>query len=167
MILTIWRHGEAEEGPVDQNRELTDSGCDDVGFGCRQLHKACSIREIPQPDIILYSPLVRAVQTARIIAGIYTHASASAEIALQPGNDLGAVSMALSGIADSNPDADHLLVVSHQPLVSRLVDHYLGEAGVVPSLSAGGLVTVSLELFEPACASLHFWSLPPEYETGP
>jgi phosphohistidine phosphatase len=167
MILTIWRHGEAEGGSIDRARELTSSGCDDVGFGSRQLHKACSIRGIPQPDIILYSPWVRTVQTAKIITAAYTHASASAEIALQPGNDLGAISVALSGVADSNPDAEHLLIVSHQPLLSRLVDHYLGEVGIVPSLSPGGLVTVSLELFEAACASLHFWALPPEYETGP
>lgn len=167
MILTIWRHGEAEEGPIDRTRELTNSGCDDVGFGSRQLHKACAIRGIPQPDIILYSPWVRTVQTAKIITAAYTRASASADIALQPGSDIGAVDVALSGIADSNPAAKHLLAVSHQPLVSRLVDHYLGEAGVVPSLSPGGLVTLSLALFESACASLHFWGLPPEYETGP
>jgi phosphohistidine phosphatase len=165
MILTIWRHGEAEEGAIDRRRKLTNAGSDDIGFGCRQLHKACINKGVPQPDTILYSPWVRAVQTAEIVAAAYTHADATAETALQPVSDVTSVDVALSGIVESSPRAGHVLVVSHQPLVSRLVDYYLGDGAAVPSLSPGGLVTVSLDVVAPACGSLLFWALPPDYET--
>ena len=166
MILTIWRHGEAQVGVADRRRELTSSGRDDISYGCRTLHEACSARGISQPDIILHSSLVRATQTAEIIAVAYTHASVSTEVALEPEGDAAAVNTALTLVAKSDSTAEHLVVVSHQPLVSRLVDQYLGERGMVPGPSPGGFVTVSLGLFEPACASLLFWALPPEYEVG-
>jgi len=165
MILTIWRHGDAEEGASDRRRKLTNAGSDDIGFGCRRLHKACSNKGVPQPDTILYSPWVRALQTAEIIAAAYTHANAIAETALQPGSDVASVDAALSKIIESSPGAGHVLVVSHQPLVSHLVDHYLDDGAVVPSLSPGGLVTMSLDAIAPACGNLLFWALPPEYET--
>ena len=164
MILTIWRHGEAERGARDRLRELTDAGCDDIGFGCRQFHKACSSRGIPHPDSILYSPWVRTTRTAEIIAAAFTRARASIEPALQPGSDIPAVDAVLSGLEESAPV--HILLVSHQPLVSRLADHYLGEAAQAPPLVPGGLVTLSMDTVGPGCGKLRFWAMPPHYEAG-
>ncbi len=166
MILTIWRHGEAEEGARDRRRELTSSGCDDIGFGCRQLHEACSTRRISHPDTILYSPWERTLQTAEIITAAYTHARAVADTVLQPGSDIASVDAFRSGMVESDNRPGHVLVVSHQPLVSHLVEHYLGGADLVPSLSPGGLVTMFLDVLAPSCATLLFWALPPEYEAG-
>lgn len=164
MILTIWRHGEAERGARDRLRELTDAGRDDIGFGCRQFHRACSSRDIPQPDAILYSPWVRTTQTAEIISGTFIHARARIETALRPGSDIAAVDAALSGFEEAAPA--HILLVSHQPLVSRLADHYLEEAAQAPPLAPGGLVTLSMDTVGPGCGRLRFWAMPPEYEAG-
>lgn len=164
MILTVWRHGAAQDGEIDRQRELTDSGCDDIGFACRQFHKACRDRAIALPTAILYSPWVRTSQTAEIIAAAYTRASCKAEPALQPGSRATAVDQALAEMAFA--ESAHVLLVSHQPLVSHLVDQYLGDGGKVPGLSPGGLVTLSFDILAPSCGQLLFWALPPEYEVG-
>jgi phosphohistidine phosphatase len=164
MIITIWRHGEAHEGAIDRRRELTSSGCDDVGFGCRQFQSACSARKISQPTGILYSPWVRTTQTAKIIAAAFTHASSTAEAALQPGGTISEVDQALADVIATDFPPAHVLLVSHQPLVSHLIDHYLGQESAVPSLSPGSLVTLSLDVPASACGTLLFWALPPQYE---
>jgi len=164
MILTIWRHGKAEKGPVDRLRELTDTGCDDIGFGCRQFHEACNDRGIAHPDSILFSGWLRTAQTAEIIAAAFTHARSHVEPALQPGSDVPAVDAAISAILQSGAAPAHMLLVSHQPLVSRLADHCLGEPDRVPPLAPGGLVTLSVEVMGRGCGTLQFWAMPPEYE---
>jgi phosphohistidine phosphatase SixA len=164
MILTIWRHGDAEKGAIDRQRQLTESGCDDIGFGCRQFHEACSARGIPHPGLILYSPWVRALQTAEIIAGAFTHATSRAEAALQPGGDASSVNTALGNVID--PRVQHILLVSHQPLISYLAEFYLDGNGHVPPLSPGGLLTLEFEVLAQQCGALRFWALPPEYEVG-
>jgi len=166
-ILTIWRHGTAGEAVVDRQRELTGSGRDDVGFGCHQFHTACKTWNVVHPTRILYSPWVRTTQTAEILAAAFTHAEKTAETALQPGSDVAAVNRALERLFDhAKDDQQHLLLVSHQPLVSQLVDYYLGSRGSVPQLPPGGLVTLSLEYPATDCGTLLFWAIPPEYEVG-
>ncbi len=165
MMLTIWRHGEAEEGVNDRLRELTESGRDDVGFGSHRFHEACSARNIPSPHTILHSPLVRTVQTAELVSAAFTHATMTSIAALQPGGEVAAVNMEIS-LIDADVQNEHVLLISHQPLVSRLVDYYLGAGHDVPFLPPGGLVTLSLEHLEPACGQLLFWALPPQYEAG-
>jgi len=164
MILTIWRHGEAAEGVHDRLRELTDSGRDDMGFGSHRFHAACVTRNIPHPHTILHSPLVRTSQTAEIVAAVFTHATLTPERALQPGSSVAAVDAAVTECTDADFPIQHMLLVSHQPLVSRLVDHYLGAGSNVPFLTPGGLVTLALEHITPACGQLLFWAMPPDYE---
>lgn len=166
MIVTIWRHGMAEPGVIDRQRNLTNGGRDDVGFGCHQFHEACVSRGLRRPTTILYSPWVRTAQTAEILAAAFTHSEVSAEQALQPGSDVAAVDAALSYRAGTGDAEQHILLVSHQPLVSQLADHYLGEAGIVPSLTPGGAVTLALDTPSAACGRLLFWAMPPEYEAA-
>jgi phosphohistidine phosphatase len=166
LVLTIWRHGAAEEAAVDRDRELTVAGRDDVGFGCHQFHHACRVRNIAHPDHILYSPWVRTVQTAEIVASAFTHATVAPDAALQPGSKVAAVDRALSGMVKGPGGNQHVLVVSHQPLVSQLVDHYLGDDGSVPPIPPGGLVTLSLDMPAADCGKLLFWAFPPEFGVG-
>lgn len=166
MILTIWRHGEAGRAATDQERELTDSGRDDIGFACQQFHEACAVRDIIHPDSIFYSPWVRTSQTAEIVAGAFTHANKASLGALQPGSDVNAVDIAVTAIMGGEAPHEHILLVSHQPLVSYVLDYYLGESGAVPSLSPGGLATLSLDVPARACGEILFWAQPPEFEAG-
>lgn len=162
MIVTFWRHGEAGSGATDRQRELTDRGMDDVAFGCHRLHDTCVERGLPHPDRILHSPWVRATQTADIVASAFTHAGMQPFDPLMPGMAVNDVENALQKL-DAGA-GQHLVMVTHQPLVSRLLDHYLGEPGRVPPLSPGGYAVLDLVTTAPGCAVLQFWALPPEYE---
>ena len=164
MIVTIWRHGEAGRAVSDRLRELTVTGAHDVDFACHQFHNICIARNIPHPELVLHSAWVRTTQTADIIAAAFTHASLRPTKALQPGGSIEAVDAALAEITVSDPNVQHVMLVSHQPLVSYLVDYYLGCIGRVPPLSPGGLVTLDLPLPAVDCGQLLFWALPPEYK---
>ena len=166
MIVTIFRHGEAGRGIIDRLRELTGEGTDDVGFACHHFHDICQQRDLVHPDLILHSPWVRTTQTADIIATAFTHAALRPLEALQPGSGIPAVDAALGALQEDHSAPQHVVLVSHQPLVSRLLDHYLGEPGRVPSLSPGALAALELDVPARACAQLLFWALPPEYEAG-
>ena len=164
MIVTIWRHGEAGSAFTDRERELTGRGTDDVGFGCQQFHEVCNERGLPHPDLILHSAWVRTTQTADIIASAFTHSERRASNSLIPGCTPADVDSVLDQLFSDRAQPVHLVLVSHQPLVSRLADHYLDNSGRVPSLSPGGLVTLALEVPAIGCGQLLFWALPPGYE---
>lgn len=166
MILTIWRHGQAGWAASDWRRELTDRGIDDIGFACPQYHAACEARQLPHPDVILHSPWLRTAQTAGILASAFTHATLRSHQALQPGSRPAQVDELLECLLGGAESPYHLVLVSHQPLVSQLVERYLGEPGLVPALSPGGLATLELDMVGPGVARLLFWAMPPEYETS-
>mgnify|MGYP001825379912 FL=1 len=164
MIVTIWRHGEAGSAFTDRERELTGRGTDDVGFGCQQFQEVCNERGLPLPDLSLYSAWVRTTQTADIIASAFSHAQRRATRSLIPGSTPADVDSMLEQHFATRPQPVHVVLVSHQPLVSRLADHYLDDGGRVPSLSPGGLVSLALDVAATGCGQLLFWALPPGYE---
>jgi len=166
VILTIWRHGEAGSAPTDRQRQLTDRGMDDIGFGCQQLYDALQVRNIPAPGLILYSPWVRTAETAKIIGSAFSHATSSELDSLRPDSTVLAIETSLAECAGDPSSPAHVVLVSHQPLVSRLAGHLLGAGHGVPSLSPGALVTLSLDVVAADCAQLLFWAVPPEYELG-
>ena len=141
------------------------AGRDDVGFGCTQFHQACEYRRMPLPTHLLHSPLLRTTQTAEIISTAFNHAAVNVENALQPGATVAAVDAVIAALSGQD-SAEHIVLVSHQPLVSYVLDHYLGDAGSVPSLPPGGVATLSLDVAAPGCGTLLFWAFPPEYEAG-
>lgn len=165
ILLTIWRHGEAGWASADSQRELTEQGRDDIGFACQQFHQACLAREIPHPDLILYSPWLRTTQTADLLGSAFSHAQLVPEQVLLPGSSPEAVVAALQRSLERDSTAvEHMVLVSHQPLVSRLVDLLLGTVGEVPPLPPGGLATLELEVVVAGGALLKFWGTPPQYE---
>jgi len=164
VIVTIWRHGEAGRASSDRLRELTDQGVDDIGFGCTRFHDICHDRGIPHPDAVCHSPWERTTQTADIIASAFSHATIQVVDGLRPGSDPRTVDADLASLLQASDEAPrHLVLVSHQPLVSRLVEHYLGEVGKVPSHSPGGLAALEMEHPGHGCARLLFWAMPPQY----
>jgi phosphohistidine phosphatase len=166
MIVTILRHGEAGSASIDAERELTPQGIDDIGFAGQQFHSACEARQLASPDLIRHSGWLRTTETADIFAGAWPSCLSLPAQALQPDGDVFGVTILLQGLQDTHPDAAHVLLVSHQPLVSQLADYYLGVANSVPALSPGGLFSFNMDV--PACngGSLLFWALPPEYQAG-
>ena len=115
MILYIVRHGDADTpAPTDDERELSKKGRK-ITAAMGKLLKSCGF---DVPDLIVSSPLLRADQTARIMAEEFAP-DAGFEIndGLRPGKDL---EVAMSIIAQKRKEAETLMIVGHDPLLSIL-----------------------------------------------
>ncbi|MAT92885.1 MAG: hypothetical protein CME59_09830 [Halioglobus sp.] len=166
MIVTILRHGEAGPAAADRERRLTSRGVTDIERAAPVLVAACRSRALALPQRVLHSPWERTRATAQIVAQ-HLQVEARPLDALAPGATSLQVDEALAlQESEAEAPAQHCLLVSHQPLVSQLADHYLGEPGLAPGLSPGALLTLSLHCVAPGCGSLQFWALPPAYEVA-
>ncbi len=109
MQLLVIRHGSAEEiapGGDDADRSLTKSGkreMKDVAEGLRTV--------IETLDVIGASPLLRAQQTAKIVAKAYGDLPVETVHALTPGSDPSDLVEWLR----QNPSAECIAIVGHQP----------------------------------------------------
>ena len=166
MIVTIWRHGEAGLAVTDETRELTGSGRDDVSYGCHKINEHCQSRDLPVPSKILHSPYIRAVQTAEIIDAAFSHATMVPADGLTPSSPVDDVEACLTSELDTATGPDHLVLVSHQPLVTYLLDRWLGQRGLVPSLPPSGFVSIDMDVPGAGCATLKLWAFPPLFEAG-
>lgn len=164
MIVTIWRHGEAGQAVSDHVRELTGQGADDISYGAHRLCQHLVDRDLGDPDLVLHSRWVRTTQSAEIISAAFSHAPMRESEALIPGSDPAGVDDALAELIGNAGTVDHIILVSHQPLVSRLVERYLDPLLAVPPLSPGGFCTLTLEVAARGCGRLLFWALPPTFE---
>ncbi|KGE03441.1 SixA phosphatase family protein [Pseudohaliea rubra] len=158
MLVTVWRHGEAAPGRPDRERRLTERGHAELRRGVAGYVTALASRGLPPPEALHASRWQRTLQTAGYLAEALALTTEEAD-ALIPGADAQAVEALLVGL----PAAAHRVLVSHQPLVSELVDRWLGEAGRVPALSPGAYAVLEAEVFAPGCASICFWAAPPAY----
>jgi len=158
MLVTIWRHGEAAPGRPDRERRLTDRGHADLRRGAAAFAGSLRRRGLALPDGLHVSRWVRTRQTAAYLAEALGLPPLE-EDALIPGAQPEDVEASLARL----PLAAHRVLVSHQPLVSGLVDRWLGEPGRVPALSPGACAVLEAEVFAPGCASLCFWAAPPDY----
>ena len=132
MILYFLRHGDA--GPTQANdddaRELTATGVDQLRAGA-SIWRRLNLR----PDVVLSSPLPRALQTAEI----FCETSGSQPIAddrLRPGASWGDLARAMA----AHPNARRVMFVGHEPDLSTAVAHLSGAASV--RLRKGGLACV-------------------------
>jgi phosphohistidine phosphatase len=120
MLLYIVRHGDADtEAFSDDERVLSEKGI--------RVTKAMALllanSKFEPPELILASPLPRAKQTARIMAeGFALKAQFEITEGLRSGTSLEAV---MSVIASKHEDTEPLMIVGHDPVLSRLVSALL------------------------------------------
>lgn len=165
MQVTILRHGEAGDAPRDRDRTLTGRGRREVSRGAQQFLHSCQALGVALPTAVYTSPWLRTCETTDIALQALGHSTPRHELtALQPGGDVAGVEVALAGTANADRPETHVLLVSHQPLVTYLVRHWVSGGEVVPPLSPGGLVSFSLPVVAADCGELTFWMLPPLYE---
>jgi phosphohistidine phosphatase len=134
VILYFLRHGKAapaSEGQPDDERQLTDDGI-------AVLHAAAPVwrRLNLRPDVVLSSPLPRAVRTAELFCEAVGAAAPVADDRLRPGADWADLARA---IAD-HPEAARVAFVGHEPDLSRAVALLTGASSV--RLRTGGLACV-------------------------
>jgi phosphohistidine phosphatase len=159
MELYIMRHAIAAlrenwEGP-DQDRPLTGQGRSRMRRAARGL-KRLGVRF----DVIASSPLVRALQTAEVVAAQLGYRS-PVEIcpALAPGLRPEAVFQFLA----SYPDAERLLLVGHEPDLGNLALTLIGggHADRFP-MRKGGVCRIDLEGMPPNGPGFLVWSVTPQ-----
>src|SRR6266516_8112005 len=123
MELLVIRHGSAEDagpGIEDSRRALTKAGrkeMKEVSAGLATI--------VETLDLIAASPLVRAQQTAEIVAKAYDDLSVDTLPALSPGSDP-------AGIVDwlrQHTSASVAAIVGHEPDLGTLVTWLMTEAG--------------------------------------
>src|SRR5919197_2663042 len=119
LELFILRHGIAIEKsrrrfPQDHERPLTPEGKQKIRAIARRL-KLWRVR----PDLILASPLLRAVQTAEI-AGSFLALKKKPQMTehLAPNGDMKAF---MAQLARAKPRPKRVLLVGHEPYLSRLI----------------------------------------------
>ena len=123
MQLLVIRHGSAEEagrGMEDFRRALTVAGkkeMNEVSAGLAEL--------VESVDVIAASPLVRAQQTAEIVAKAYGNLPVQTLEALSPGSDLDAI----AGWLREHQSAEVVAVVGHEPDLGTLVTWLMTGAG--------------------------------------
>jgi len=137
MRLYFLRHGIAQDasgGMSDAERALTDEGRAQLADTSRALERLGI-----KPDIILTSPLVRAAQTAELVA---PSLGASVEQApeLQPGCGLDDLQRLLRRY-----DYDTIMLVGHEPDFSTLAARLINadERGIV--LKKGGMIRIDIQ----------------------
>lgn len=133
MLVILMRHGEAVEGDTlggaailgDSGRALTGKGRTQTREAAEWLNaRTKKAKKGERVAMVWTSPLVRAVQTAEIVAsGLELSDEVAVRPELMPGVDVKQVLSALSGHQASKP----LLLVGHEPQLSRLAASLLGE----------------------------------------
>lgn len=149
MKLLVIRHAEAvERGPgiAEEDRWLTPRGRESFCASGRII-----ARRGKPPELIASSPLVRAVQTAEILAACLGYGGElviSRELA--PGFDRNGLARLLA----VRPEARNLVVVGHEPDLGLVLAALLGREEPVP-LRKG--MAVALELDQAKGTALVRW----------
>jgi phosphohistidine phosphatase len=162
MNLYLMRHGIAlpQEDPSvasDAERPLSQKGV-------KRMRKAAKgVRRLEIPfDALLTSPLLRARQTAEIVAGALGMDDRLEEISgLAPESTVEHLLFSLNRYQDRK----HLLLVGHEPLLGDTLSHLLGgrqKIRLAFDLKKASLCRVEIEtLPSPASGKLH-WLLSPK-----
>ena len=140
------------EWPDDNKRPLTERGVNrfkDAVKGLRRLDVAL--------DEIFTSPLVRARQTADILAaGVEGKPSVKVLDALAPGHTPASVMTQLARVAKRR----RIAIVGHEPELGELAAHLIG-AGRALSFKKGGVCRIDLGSLTSKRAASLSWFLPP------
>jgi phosphohistidine phosphatase len=156
MQLYLLRHGIAEDGRVgtsDADRALTAEGRRKL----RQVLTRAAKAGV-KPDLIISSPLKRALQTAEIAKNVLGYGEAiSRSNALTPGAD---PKESWSEIR-AHSAADCLLLVGHNPLFSSLAGFLLGTAEAQIDFKKGALMRIDFEKISLQPRGVLRWYLTP------
>lgn len=155
MKLLIIRHAIAvprgTSGIPDDERPLTPKGKKRFGQAARGLARISR-----RPDVILTSPLPRALETAKIAAKAWGRVKPTIEQALADGNI-----NKLLAVIDAQPRDATVALVGHEPTLSALLARFLGSSASERFIfRKGGAALVDLP-GAPAAGGRLVWYLKP------
>lgn len=142
MQIYVLRHGIAEDvkpGGSDADRELTSEGRKKL----RDVLRAASNADV-KPDVVVSSPLVRAMQTAEIAMEVLDYKDDLLQSeALVPSSDPESVWDEIR----VHHQATQLMIVGHEPLLSRVVAFLLNAPSLLVDMKKGAMVRIDLQEF--------------------
>lgn len=156
MELYVLRHGIAEDAPAgmsDGDRQLTSEGKRKL----REILRVAGHAGV-KPTLILTSPLVRAVQTARIAAEeLHYEAEVVRTSVLTPGGDPRQVWDEIR----THREQAQLLLSSHNPLCEILAGYLLSSPELPIDFKKGALLRLDLGHFGTVPRGVLRWFLVP------
>ena len=156
MLLYVLRHGIAEERAAsgsDADRELTAEGRRKLELVLERAAAAGA-----RPDVILTSPLKRAVQTAKVAAGALNFKKDLVEApVLAPGGTPQGVWDTLRDYRES----EEVLAAGHEPLLSQVVAFLLNCPALQVDMKKAALVTIELNAWRGQPHGVLRWMLTP------
>jgi phosphohistidine phosphatase len=157
MELYIFRHGIAEDarpGHPDANRALTDEG----GKKVAEVVKAAR-RAGVEPSLILSSPYLRAMQTARIAAEGFAYKDdvVSTESLVPHGSPEGVWTELRAHRGEAA-----ILMAGHEPLLSQVVAYLLAAPGLRVEIKKAALARIDVDSFGPAPRGTLRWMVTPK-----
>lgn len=134
LDLVIMRHGEAESiASSDERRSLTESGRLMIARQARILKEQGF-----EPTEIVHSPYLRTDQTAAICHSRFPSATCRSDAALLHSAEPDRIPFMWS-------ETPSMLLVSHMPLVGRLIQYLCPESGIY-GLPVGGYVRIAVNM---------------------
>jgi phosphohistidine phosphatase len=157
MQLYLVRHGIA----VDDAAGLPDGLRALTARGRKRFHKTARAfgRLGHRLDLILTSPLVRAVQTAEILAGATDHREVAVLEELDPKYD---VEVVRTAVAQRAGDAKSIAIVGHEPQLSAVLAALSGISQNDINLRKGAIVRVDATTLTDGEAADPRWWLKPK-----
>lgn len=146
------RHGIAGESPLDESRTLTDKG----RRRFRRAARAFARMEEPV-NAIFTSPLVRAVQTAEILAGALKVARVQVLEELRFEHPPKAV---LAALARQVKDGEAVALVGHEPQMSGLLAALAQLGPERLEVRKGSILRVDVDALPPSSAEFKWWMKP-------
>lgn len=157
MELYLLRHGIAEDAPAgqpDAARKLTAKG-EERTAAVVKMATAAGMK----PSLILSSPYVRALETARAAARIVGYQGEIVQIkSLVPHGTPAAVWNDLRDYKDEQS----ILIAGHEPLLSHLVGHLLNSPALQVEMKKSALVRIDLDGFGAAPRGILRWMAVPK-----
>lgn len=155
MRVYFLRHGIAADRDEfqgdDFDRPLTDEGCE------RMQREAKAIAKLQiEPDVIVTSPLVRAKQTAQIVADALKRDGKLVEDK-RVAEDFGV--QQLAQILADHPKVEAVMLVGHEPDMSAVIGELTGGTNI--DLKKGGLALVEVQDASSTSGQLQ-WLIPPK-----
>ena len=137
MLLTLWRHGEADFATTDEVGELTLRGREEVVAMAQDYVAWAGVSGLVLVSLLLHSPYQRTVETAELLGEQLRPCSQKVDLSLAPG----AYPEAFS--ENDYSEHEHIVMVSHQPFVSQAIAVWVDDATLAP-LAPGGYSTLEV-----------------------
>jgi phosphohistidine phosphatase len=157
MRIYLLRHGIAEDagGRIpDFKRELTGEGRKKLNAVLRMARRAGV-----QPELVVTSPLVRAVQTAEMAREVLqVEAPVQETHVLEPESSPRQVWGELSGLRN----LDSVLLAGHEPLLSSLTAYLLGAPSLQLHMAKAAMVAIEIESFRGEPHGILRWMVTPK-----